>query len=345
MNYRLEEIISATKNSKIAVDEISEASEKIASNNEELNDNLSKTFKSIKKINKANKVGKSELDEVFDIVSESSKAIKEIAVATEEMTEVVENLANKAEFLRDETDSNINEMDETTALIKKGNNKLNDTINAANNLEQRLKDIDIITETILEISSQTNLLALNAAIEAARAGEAGRGFSVVADEIRELAEKSNNSTEEIQKILTEIRIHAEKVRNSLKSNNKDDITVEYIFSEITEDVNEVYSSMHNILELSEDQAAQTQEASAASQEISANAEEVSAQNDEVVDNFEIVSNKIDTNLKESDKLDDLLDEIDDLNEEFSSGVQEQAGGTEEVSAMLEELVEQSDYFG
>lgn len=72
-------------------------------------------------------------------------------------------------------------------------------------LEENIKKISVIVDTITNISSQTNLLALNAAIEAARAGESGKGFAVVADEVRKLAEHSSDSASEINSIVTEIQ--------------------------------------------------------------------------------------------------------------------------------------------
>ena len=75
---------------------------------------------------------------------------------------------------------------------------------STNNLNDRIKEVDAITETILGISSQTNLLALNASIEAARAGEAGKGFAVVADEIRKLSEETKEATEQIGAIISKL---------------------------------------------------------------------------------------------------------------------------------------------
>jgi methyl-accepting chemotaxis protein len=87
---------------------------------------------------------------------------------------------------------------------------------STNNLNERIKEVDAITETILGISSQTNLLALNASIEAARAGEAGKGFAVVADEIRNLSEETRQATEQIGDIIRKLTEEAALATNSMK---------------------------------------------------------------------------------------------------------------------------------
>lgn len=81
-------------------------------------------------------------------------------------------------------------------MYKTNEKELSEAIEKSKSVEK----INILSEAILKITEQTNLLALNAAIEAARAGEAGKGFSVVAEEIRKLAEESNNTANEIQEI-------------------------------------------------------------------------------------------------------------------------------------------------
>ena len=95
-----------------------------------------------------------------------------------------------------------------------------DTTQAIMNLEKRVNAVTHITDDILSISNQTNMLALNASIEAARAGEAGRGFSVVADEIRMLSEQTKSSTNKITEIVSELTTVTKDTIASLSASNQ-----------------------------------------------------------------------------------------------------------------------------
>lgn len=106
-------------------------------------------------------------------------------------------------------DSSLNELQEAFTVSS----------STVNELVSKLESVNTITDSISQIASQTNLLALNAAIEAARAGEAGKGFSVVAGEVRKLAENSKQAVQSITKILDEIKVEIINTSTAMNSGN------------------------------------------------------------------------------------------------------------------------------
>lgn len=150
-----------------------------------------------------------ETEQVATAVEELSHSIKEVSDA-----------ASAASLLAEEADqestNGLNSIRSTIMEVNALTEELNEAQSIINRLSQDTQKIDSILEVITTISEQTNLLALNAAIEAARAGEAGRGFAVVADEVRNLASKTGSSASEIHTMIRQLQETSESAVNAME---------------------------------------------------------------------------------------------------------------------------------
>lgn len=152
-------------------------------------------------------------------VNTSKNILSDFSSNMEDLALNITNVHIKVLDTDELADTGLNTLNNLNTSLSDLENAFGISTTTVNALVSKLESVNSITDSISQIAAQTNLLSLNAAIEAARAGEAGKGFSVVAGEVRKLAENSKEAVQSITKILEEIKIDILNASNAMNSGN------------------------------------------------------------------------------------------------------------------------------
>ena len=348
MITNLRETISTMKSNAVDLDnessqladssnQISNATSQIATTIQEITKGATQQAESVNKTavimenlsQSVDRVEKGSLDQAGAVV-EVSKKTRQISSAIQEVEEHVNLVQRQAQTAASSASEGSRTVEETLNGMHRIQAKVNLSVERVNEMGQRSEEIGQIVETIDDIASQTNLLALNAAIEAARAGEHGKGFAVVADEVRKLAERSSTSTKEIGDLVHGIQ---RTVRDAV-------LAMEESSKEVKVGVSQAEKSGDSLKEIIKTAELVNQQAGMAADD--ANRIGVSA--NDLVAAMSRVAEVVDINTAESAAMTSnasdvraSIENISSISEENSAAVEEVSASTEEVSAQVSEF--------
>lgn len=286
---------------------VSEASEHIAASSQELNANAEESSKGIEETAKAVNTISDGIEVQLNTVIDTSTVIQEMSGSTQQVAANTRNTAKVA----DKTLEATNEGEKAISTTKEQMNNIQETVIKLDKviwkLGEKSNEIGQIIEAISSIAEQTNLLALNAAIEAARAGEQGKGFSVVAEEVRKLAEDSKESTGKISNLINEIQ---QDTYNAVSAMNEGTSQVR-IGMEVMDNAGQAFGDISKLV-----------------QEITSQIQEVETASESIAEG----SQQIVSSMK---KVDGISKDVSSQAQTIAASVQEQTASMHEIASSSE----------
>lgn len=225
-------------------------------------------------------------DQQASRTSSVAAAINELGAAAQEIAQNAALASQHSSDARGLATEGQQVVDQTISAMHQLSSKISDSCTNIETLNSNTVNIGQILEVITSISQQTNLLALNAAIEAARAGEAGRGFAVVADEVRNLAHRTQDSAQQVQKMIEELQIGAREAVTTMTDSQRQSESSVGIANQAGERLSSVTQRIGEIDGMNQSVATATEEQTAVVESINIDITEINTLNQEGVENLQ-----------------------------------------------------------